>query len=63
MTEKKRPAAESTDTRATSQQANGSVRGAHIKPSEARIEGSHTQETVDPAERLTEDPNHQNDVA
>jgi hypothetical protein len=28
-----------------------------------RIEGSHTQETVDPAERLPEEPGEQNDLA
>lgn len=28
-----------------------------------KIEGSHTQETVDPAERLPEDPEEQNDLA
>lgn len=28
-----------------------------------RIEGRHTQETVDPAERLPEDPEEQNDLA
>ncbi|MBX9932480.1 MAG: hypothetical protein K2Y56_13220 [Methylobacterium sp.] len=27
------------------------------------IEGSHTQETIDPAERLAEDPEHENDDA
>lgn len=31
--------------------------------SATRIEGSHTQETVDPAERLPEDPEEQNDLA
>lgn len=28
-----------------------------------KIEGSHTQETIDPAERLPEDPEEQNDLA
>lgn len=28
-----------------------------------RIEGSHTQETVDPAERLPDEPEEQNDLA
>ena len=27
------------------------------------IEGSHTEETVDPAERLPDDPEEQNDLA
>lgn len=28
-----------------------------------KIEGSHTQETIDPAERLPENPEEQNDLA
>jgi len=28
-----------------------------------KIEGSHTQETIDPAERLPDDPEEQNDLA
>ncbi|MCC0809111.1 hypothetical protein FPV16_23410 [Methylobacterium sp. W2] len=28
-----------------------------------KIEGSHTQETIDPAERLSDDPEEQNDLA
>lgn len=27
-----------------------------------KIEGSHTQETIDPAERLSDDPEDQNDL-
>lgn len=44
--------------------------GSHPKGSESKvntttpkIEGSHTQETVDPAERLTDKLEEQNDVA
>lgn len=29
----------------------------------SKIEGSHTQETVDPAERLPDEPEEQNDLA
>lgn len=29
----------------------------------SRVDGSHAQETVDPAERLPEDPEEQNDLA
>ena len=36
---------------------------AEVKAPDSKIEGSHTQETVDPAERLPEDPEEQNDLA
>ncbi|MCJ2106718.1 hypothetical protein MKK70_15295 [Methylobacterium sp. E-041] len=36
---------------------------AQLKGPAPKIEGSHTEETVDPAERLPEDPEEQNDLA
>lgn len=36
---------------------------AEVKASTPEIEGSHTMETVDPAERLPETPEEQNDLA
>ncbi|WP_187278860.1 hypothetical protein [Methylobacterium sp. WL12] len=36
---------------------------ADVKNAVPNIEGSHTKETVDPAERLPEDPEEQNDLA
>ena len=44
MTEKKPAPAEGAHT-TTSREADASVRGAQIKPSKERIEGSHTPET------------------
>lgn len=39
------------------------VHTAGAKAPAPKIEGSHTEETVDPAERLPEDPEEQNDLA
>ena len=36
---------------------------AEVKAPTPKIEGSHTKETVDPAESLPEDPEEQNDLA
>ena len=36
---------------------------ADVKAPAPKIEGSHTEETVDPAERLPDDPEEQNDLA
>ncbi|WP_019904207.1 hypothetical protein [Methylobacterium sp. 77] len=35
----------------------------HVTTKTPKIEGSHTQETVDPAERISDDPEAQNDLA
>ncbi|MCJ2075658.1 hypothetical protein MKK68_08335 [Methylobacterium sp. E-016] len=50
MLDKNEPKADGTQT-------------AEVKTPTPKIEGSHTRETVDPAERLQEDPEEQNDLA
>ncbi|MCJ2074063.1 hypothetical protein MKK68_00050 [Methylobacterium sp. E-016] len=54
MPDKNEPEAEGTHT---------TVRTTDVKAPTPKIEGSHTKETVDPAERLPEDPEEQNDLA
>jgi hypothetical protein len=50
-------------TRNGGSSSEGSEPKGAVNPKESGIEGRHTQDTVDPAERLPEDPEEQNDLA
>ncbi|MHC2090150.1 MULTISPECIES: hypothetical protein [unclassified Methylobacterium] len=64
MTEKKTPQTdEAGPTAAPDAQDPLNVPMDQVITKTSKIEGSHTQETVDPAERLSDDPEGQNDLA
>ena len=64
MTEKKAPHDDEARTSvAPDAQDPLSVQVDHVITKTPKIEGSHTQETIDPAERLPDDPEEQNDLA
>ncbi|MDO9428477.1 MAG: hypothetical protein Q7T93_16795 [Methylobacterium sp.] len=64
MSEKKAPPSEATTApTAPNPQDALSVPMDQVITKTSKIEGSHTQETIDPAEQLPEDPKEQNDLA
>lgn len=64
MSDKKMPPSDTTSApTAPDQQDALNVPMDEVITKAPKIEGSHTQETIDPAERLSEDPEEQNDLA
>jgi hypothetical protein len=64
MSEKKAPLSNSTSGPATPDPQDPlTVPMDQVLTKDSSIEGRHTQETVDPAEILPEDPEEQNDLA
>lgn len=69
MTENERDPMDVPMDRVITREGVGDPKGSKDEPKAGipgdapRIEGSHTQETVDPAERLPDEPEEQNDLA